>query len=226
MTDWLWPVVLALVIPAALGHLYHFILLVNVISGLGYPRAGDGPRARPALRGTLDLVGALLWMHLRDAMVELALAALRATPSCAWSRALSSGRSLRCSSLRAAARGNRRFVPDDRPGARNGTDALIGAGRHSWLLRLPRNDSFRLCTPRVGTGDPRPARRRSTGLQIVQLSDLHFAPCFERRFFEAVVEPAAAGPPTWSSMTGDIVEHDEAIAWIEPVLEPARGPAG
>ncbi len=45
--DWAWLLVLALVIPPALGHLYHFILVVNVGSSFGLqhePRNGQGTR--------------------------------------------------------------------------------------------------------------------------------------------------------------------------------------
>ena len=41
-----------------------------------------------------------------------------------------------------------------------GSDALIGGGRHSWLLRLPGHDSFRFAS-RVGSDGARPARHRS-----------------------------------------------------------------
>ena len=33
--DWPWLVVLALVVPPALGHLCHFVLMINVVSGSG-----------------------------------------------------------------------------------------------------------------------------------------------------------------------------------------------
>ena len=56
------------------------------------------------------------------------------------------------------------------------------------------------------------------GLTIVQLTDLHLAPCYDRRYFERVVEACRDWTADLVVVTGDLVEHDEAIAWIEPVL--------
>ena len=76
MNDWHWPVVLLLVVPAAIGHLCHFILLINVVSGLGYPEwAMD--RVRSGIFLALWISSAvLLWMHLRDPFWTLAVAAI------------------------------------------------------------------------------------------------------------------------------------------------------
>ena len=66
MNDWPWPVVLSLVLPAAIGHLCHFVLLINVASGLGYPES-IMDRVRFCLFAALWVSsGALLWMHLKD----------------------------------------------------------------------------------------------------------------------------------------------------------------
>ena len=48
--DWPWQAVVALAIPAGLGHLCHLILSVNMVSGLGFPRSGDGPGSNRAVR--------------------------------------------------------------------------------------------------------------------------------------------------------------------------------
>ena len=74
--DWPWPVLLALVIPPALGHLYHFVLLVNWGSGLGY-REPVMDRMRDALFWrTLDLLGPLALDAPAHTVVELVVAAL------------------------------------------------------------------------------------------------------------------------------------------------------
>ena len=63
----------------------------------------------------------------------------------------------------AAARGDRGLVRDARPGpASRDATRLIGAGRGSWLLRLPRQRVVPLAAPRVGRGDPRICPSRST----------------------------------------------------------------
>ena len=62
--DWPWPAVIALAIPAGLGHLYHFILAINISSGLGY-RESAMDRVRTALFAGFYVSSALLlWEHL------------------------------------------------------------------------------------------------------------------------------------------------------------------
>ncbi len=74
--DWPWLVVLALVVPPALGHLYHFVLMINVGSGFGL-REPVMDKVRELLFAlTGDLVGALALDALACAVVELGVAAL------------------------------------------------------------------------------------------------------------------------------------------------------
>src|SRR5262249_13972568 len=99
----------------------------------------------------------------------------------------------------------------------HGADALIGSGRHSWLLRLPGHDSFRL---RLRAWEVRVPNLPCSldGLQIVQLSDFHFASCFKRLFFESVIDACRAWSPDLLLVTGDLVEEDAVIDWIDPVI--------
>ena len=64
------------------------------------------------------------------------------------------------------------------------------------------------------------------GLRIVQLTDLHMAPCFRPRFFERVVDACRGWEADLIVVTGDIVEDDEVIAWIEPLLAPLEARLG
>jgi uncharacterized protein len=225
MIDWHWPVVLLLLLPAAIGHLCHFVLLINVVSGLGYPES-TMDRVRSGIFLALWSSSAvLLWMHLHD-------------PFWTWPWPLSSYAIicvisgmivLPLTSLYLALRKG----PDGVKGSArtidlalaDGASALIGDGRHSWLLRLPRHDSFRLCVREwevTVSGLP----GSLDGLQIVQLSDFHFAPCFKRQFFEQVVDACRPWSADLLFVTGDIVEHDDSIAWIEPVLRPLEARLG
>jgi len=223
--DWPWPVVVALVIPPALGHLYHFILLINVSSGLGL-REPLMDRGRALLfAGLLISSILLLWMHVR-------------APWWTWSGTLWSY-AVVCAvsgtivwpfnSLLIA----RRRRPDGIAGRRETLDlaptkrasAFIGSGRGSWLLRLPKNESLKLCLREWDlsiTALPEPLE----GLRIVQISDLHFAPCYNRRYFESVVDACRAWEADLVFVTGDLVDHDLAIAWIEPVLQPLEARLG
>ena len=54
------------------------------------------------------------------------------------------------------------------------------------------------------------------GLRIVQLTDLHMAPCFRPAFFERVIDACRGWEADLVVLTGDIVDDDAAIAWIEP----------
>jgi predicted MPP superfamily phosphohydrolase len=53
---------------------------------------------------------------------------------------------------------------------------------------------------------------------VVHLTDIHFARCYRREFFEAVVDSCREWPADLVVVTGDVVEDEETIAWIEPVL--------
>jgi predicted MPP superfamily phosphohydrolase len=109
--------------------------------------------------------------------------------------------------------------------AEHGAEALIGSGRHAWLLRLPGNESFRLQTTEWEI-DVANLPVEWDGLSLVHLSDLHFAPCFRREFFEAVADAAAAWDADIVAMTGDVVDDDQVIDWIEPILSRLSGRLG
>jgi predicted MPP superfamily phosphohydrolase len=208
---------LALVVPPAFGHLYHLVLVINVGSGLGF-REHVMDRIRTLIfAGFWASSAFLLWKHVHD-------------PWWRWSWPLR-GYALLCVvsgiflwplfSLRITHRkrpagitGTSRTVDLDRS---IGSDALIGGGRRSWLLRLPGNQSFRLCLRDWSV--PVPGLPPSLdGLSIVQLSDFHLAPCFERLFFESILEACLPWRADLVVVTGDLVEDHDAIAWIVPLL--------
>ena len=108
---------------------------------------------------------------------------------------------------------------------REGAAALIGSGRDSRLLRLPRNQSFELQLREWHVSIPN-LPERLDGLQVVQLSDLHIAPCFQRRFFEAAIEACLGWQADLVVMTGDLVKDEETIAWVEPLLCPLEARLG
>ena len=86
------------------------------------------------------------------------------------------------------------------------------------LLGLPGNGSLRpeLAEWRVEVpGLPTPME----GLSILHLSDLHFSPRYDPSFFrQALAAATAAGTPDLVLFTGDLVDHDDALAWIAPIL--------
>lgn len=108
---------------------------------------------------------------------------------------------------------------------RLGKENLIGSGRHSWLLRIKGNDAFRL-RKREWTVTLPTLPATWDGLSIVQISDLHFAPCFQRRFFEHIADETAEWPADLVVFTGDLIDSDLALDWIVPVMSRLRGRLG
>ncbi len=104
-------------------------------------------------------------------------------------------------------------------GERFGKECLIGHSGAGRLLRLPGNDSLKLARNEwsVTLQKLPPAL---DGLTILHLTDLHFAHSFRQRFFEEVVNLAMEGAPEPDLVliTGDFLDHDDTVAWVEPVL--------
>jgi predicted MPP superfamily phosphohydrolase len=104
-------------------------------------------------------------------------------------------------------------------------DSFIGEGRHAWMLRLPGAVGLRLRQVEWEIEIPDlPAA--IDGLSLVQVSDLHFAPCYRRRYFEAVLDNAVGWDADLVVFTGDLIDHESTIAWIEPVMSRLRGRLG
>jgi predicted MPP superfamily phosphohydrolase len=223
--DWPWPVVLALALPPALGHFYHFTLIINFCSALGL-REPLMDRIRYSIFAGLGISSALLLlMHIHTEWwnwgwpiqiyaVICVVSGLLVWPLnsllIAWRRRPEgiTGSSVALDLVQT-----------------NGRTSLIGTGRHSWLLRLPRNESLTLSLREWDLAVPN-LPEPLEGLRIVQISDLHFSPCYDRRLFEAVVDACRAWDSDLVFVTGDLVDEDEAIAWIEPVLSPLEARLG
>jgi predicted MPP superfamily phosphohydrolase len=109
--------------------------------------------------------------------------------------------------------------------AQEGKDALIGPGRHAWLLRLPGNESFRIKAMEWEVALAN-LPEEWDGLSLVHLSDLHCAASYRPRYFEAVADIAGGWPADIVALTGDLVDDDQAIDWLEPVLSRLRGRFG
>ncbi|WP_435009364.1 metallophosphoesterase [Tundrisphaera lichenicola] len=110
-------------------------------------------------------------------------------------------------------------------GAILGRDRMVGEGGHWWMLRLPGNHSLRLQRVECDLNLPGlpPAL---DGLNIVQVTDLHFSDCYRREFFEIVAEEAARWEADLITFTGDLLDDPETMSWVEPVLSKLRGRLG
>jgi predicted MPP superfamily phosphohydrolase len=104
-------------------------------------------------------------------------------------------------------------------------EGFIGRGTFGWMLRLPRNESLDLTFHEWSVECPG-LPRELDGLTILHLTDLHFSHAYDRRYFEAVFEAAAAQPADLVFITGDLVDDPECIEWITPLLARLAGPLG
>ncbi len=108
--------------------------------------------------------------------------------------------------------------------ARYGRQTLVGTGRFRSLVTWPGNEVLTLerYEYRVERLALHPALE---GLTILHLSDLHIIAALDRRFFEAMLAEATAGPrPDLVLFTGDLIDAIDQVDWIAPLLEriPAR----
>lgn len=154
--EWSWPVLLALGVPAALGHTCHLVVVVNLVSSLGY-RERVLHRVRAVLFAGFWLSSAFfLWKHLQSPWWNWHWLLFSYAVLCLVSGTLGWPLASLWLALRrrpAGIAGMSRtldLTSLERP------EALIGRGHRSWTLRLPRHDSFHLRLPPVGDDDPRP----------------------------------------------------------------------
>ena len=223
--EWFWLGGLCAILLPALGHLYHFILAVNVSSGWGY---GEGALARIRLFLLAALGGSacfLLAKHLADPWWYWDWPLRTYAALCA----VSGGVIWPITSLGLGLRRRPSGVTGHAElldlGAECGADALIGKGRGAWQLRLPGNESLQLrcCEWEV---ELRGLPEALDGLSIVQLSDLHFAPLYHRAYFDRVVQACCEWTADVLVITGDLIDSDLVLGWIEPVLGPLEARLG
>jgi hypothetical protein len=109
--------------------------------------------------------------------------------------------------------------------ARNGREPLIGQGAHNWMLRLPGCSSLRLRQAEWSLALPS-LPFACDGLSLLHLSDLHLGLCYSERYFQQALEAAARWECDLVLFTGDLIEHEACLRWIEPLLSKVRGRLG
>jgi len=212
-------------VPLALGHLALFVLVVNVVHGLGHPEHILS-RAKAVFLALFALVSAVIaWEAWNGAILAWSWPSLAYAVVCVATGLVLLPASTAYIHHRPRPAGIREQGTEIDLAATLGADALTGPGKYAWLLRLPGNESFRL--RKVEWEVPMPGLPRALdGLSVLHLSDLHLAPCFDRRFFEAVIDEAADRPCDLVAFTGDLVDHDDAADWIVPLFSRLRGRLG
>jgi uncharacterized protein len=217
-----------LVVALALGQILAMILALNTSHGLG-ANVRWMDRAVLAVIFTFGLVGGgivwnvwgLAWWNwplaIRVYSVPCIGLVLLGLPAVTVLRALrrpAMGATLVRSEIRDLRRGNE-------------TSELIGTGIRARILGLPFNDALKIRTTHwsVKVAGLPPAL---DGLSILHLTDLHLAPAYGRRFFEKAIDIALASgtEPDLVAITGDFIDDDAAIAWIDPILGRLRGRFG
>ncbi len=215
-----------LIVPIAIGHLALFTAITNVVHAFGHSDRVMNP-VKLLLLFSLSVIAVALggeawhgsiwtwsWPAFLYAMVCLAMGLIVFPLSTAYlhHRPRPSGIGEQSTLLD--------LIPPD------GTDSLIGTGWHAQLLKLPGNQSLRLRKVECDLTLPGlpPAL---DGLSILHISDLHFAPSYDRRYFEAVADEAMSwGQSDLVLFTGDLVDHEDAVDWIVPILSRLRGKLG
>lgn len=89
-----------------------------------------------------------------------------------------------------------------------------------WEARIPGNQIFQLAVEQIELpvqGLPSALE----GLRIAHLSDLHFTGDISAAFAKQVVEEANRWRPDLYVITGDIIDKQPCIAWLEPVFGSA-----
>jgi uncharacterized protein len=217
--DWL------IVAPVLLGHVGLFVIVINVVHATGL-RERVLDLLKVILLGAIVIVSGLIvsqavvgpWSTwpggIRVYTMACLATALVGFPATAITRGV----------RRLPAGISGKFTEIDLA-EESGKEALIGSGKYGWLLRLPCNEAFRLRKVEWEIDVPNlPAEW--DGLSLVHVTDLHFSPSYRRQYFEAVASEAAAWEADIVAFTGDLVDHDESIDWIVPVMSRLRGRLG
>src|SRR5690606_34115765 len=102
-------------------------------------------------------------------------------------------------------------------------ETFIGEGPHSWMLRLPGNESLDLVARDWTVAFPH-LPLELEDLSILHLTDLHFSRAYNKRYFEAVFDIAADMPADLVFVTGDLIDDSVCIDWVAPLLERLPGP--
>lgn len=199
------------------GHLYHFVLAINVTSAMGY-RETTLDRVRLFTLVFFALVTAWLgWL----AMIQ---------PWWTWAWPVRSYAIL-ClvSGFVIGPWGSLRLARRKQPQGITGTssrhraidaaprESYLGEGPRARLLRLPGNQSLELRSREWEVFFAN-LPNALDGLRILQISDMHFSHCYARAYFDWAIERCRERPADLIAVTGDIVEEPATIAWIEPVL--------
>lgn len=110
--------------------------------------------------------------------------------------------------------------------ARHVSEPLTGDWLTAACRRLPLNEITSLSVSRKRIELERPFSRPWQSLSIGHLSDLHFTGGLTRAYYHYVVDRMQELEPDLIALTGDIVDEEECLEWLEPILGRLIAPLG
>ncbi|MGE3822110.1 MAG: metallophosphoesterase [Isosphaeraceae bacterium] len=210
-------------IPVAVGHVSLFVYTMNVTHGLGYSEE------------TMTVTKKLLLAIFGFGAILLGLEFVQASPwswpvlayaaLCVLTALIVVPLSTAYLHLRPTPEVLDALTDEVELAPSSDRESLIGDGRYAWMLRLPRNESFRLIRREweiTVSGLP----TALDGLSLLHFSDLHLAPCFRREYFDRVFDQLATLESDLALFTGDLVDHDDVIDWVSPLFQRVHGRLG
>lgn len=103
---------------------------------------------------------------------------------------------------------------------------LTGTWISSGLRRLPLNEITKLSITRKSLVLERSFPRAWQALTIGHMSDLHFTGQLTPAYYHYVIERMQGLSPDMLVVTGDIIDKDHCLEWIEPILGRLEVPLG
>ncbi len=216
---------LLLLLPLALGHIALFVLIINVAHAVGYRGSAPDLCKIALLTGFTVGSGVLAWEACRDGMSVWSWPSLLYGAACVITGLFLLPLSTTLLHLRNDPEGIRVQETTVDLGKTLGVENLVGEGKYAWMLKLKGNESFTLRKIECELALPN-LPEALDGLTLLHISDIHLAPSFSRRFFEAVIEEALKFPADLVLFTGDLVDDDGVIDWVVPLFSKLRGRLG
>lgn len=217
-----WPMLAAI----ALGHLCLTVLMVNVLHGVGIPEGNPTRVVKLLCLSFLGLVSVGLALLVLDRpwsdwpWVARMYAGLCVLVGAVGLPIVTISRRFRGLPPGVSGSSTQVDLTDSIP-----RDELIGPAWDSFWLRIPGNECFRLDLTDWQVERPR-LPGPLDGLRILHLTDLHLTPAYSDRFFEAMLAQAEGFEADLVAFTGDLVDDEEMLDRVGPLLSRFRGRLG